>query len=873
MTRLRLCLPLAALLLAFGAALRAADRFVAFDGGDLCLTPSDGAPIAIYADPADQKGVGLAVGALTEDFGLVTGRRARVVATPAEARIVVGTLGHSAAIDRLAKQKRLDAGALRGKREMFLITVVDSQLVIAGSDRRGTIYGIYELSRQMGVSPWYWWADAPVAHRDRIYALRGTYTDGEPAVRYRGIFLNDEAPCLTSWVKNTYGTGYGDHRFYARVYELLLRLKGNLLWPAMWGWAFYADDPENSRLADEMGIVVGTSHHEPMARNHQEYARRRKDWGAWNYATNKAGLDRFFREGIERMKGTEDLVTIGMRGDGDEAMSAEADTRLLREIIDSQRRIIADVTGRKASETPQVWALYKEVLDYYDAGLRAPDDVIMLLCDDNWGTVRRLPTAAERQRTERERRKPLAQRRGGWGMYYHVDYVGAPRNSKWLCMLPIQNMWEQMTTCYDYGVDALWILNVGDLKPMEYPITLFLDMAWQPHRYGAADLLDHTRRFFAETLGADAEADAAPEASVAAEAARILNLALKYNGRVTAEMLDARTYDLASGEWEHAVAQYRRLALDARDLADRIPAPARDAYRQLLLHPVEAMANLYELYYAQAMNLALHAAGDPQCNEWADRCERAFRRDAELSRIYNKEMSGGKWDGMMVQKHIGYTSWNDDFGPTDRLPELRRLPDAEADAPTVGYTFTPSPGGGVVSIEAQHVYALTEPASAAARWTVLPLMGRTLSGLAVRPYIEPADGASLTYRFDLAGAAALPADSLAVEVTVKSNLAFARPEGHRYAVSLDGGEEREVNFNATLLDVQPYMYSVFYPTVARRVVKTTLRLPYDGSAGLHTLTLRPLDPGVVFEKIVIDLGGKRTTYLGEPESPHRRAAQ
>ena len=248
-------------------------------------------------------------------------------------------------------------------REKYVITTINNRVVIAGSDKRGTIYGVYELSRQLGVSPWYWWADAPVEQHSEAYVKHGVYTDGEPAVEYRGIFLNDEAPCLTSWVRNTFGTNYGDHHFYARVFELILRLKGNMLWPAMWQWAFYADDPENSRTADEMGVIISTSHHEPMARNHQEYARKRSEWGPWNYATNQKRLDQFFREGIERMKGTEDIVTIGMRGDGDEAMSDKTDTRLMERIVANQRKIIRQVTGRPAKETPQVWALYKEVQD------------------------------------------------------------------------------------------------------------------------------------------------------------------------------------------------------------------------------------------------------------------------------------------------------------------------------------------------------------------------------------------------------------------------------------------------------------------------------------------------------------------------------
>ena len=415
---------------------------------------------AVSFSEQEYEGVKMAIRNLQNDMQKVMG----TTATTTDVTIVIGTLGKNPAIDKL---KLAD---LKGKREKFIITTTaDNTIVIAGSDRRGTIYGVYELSRQLGVSPWYWWADVPVEQHEEAYMIKGTYTDGEPAVEFRGLFLNDEAPCLTSWVKNTFGTDYGDHRFYEKVFELILRLRGNMLWPAMWGWAFYADDAENGRTADRMGIIIGTSHHEPMARNHQEYARHRREWGAWNYQTNQAKLDQFFREGIERMKGTEDIVTIGMRGDGDEAMSEEADTKLLQRIVENQRKIIKEVTGKPASKTTQVWALYKEVLDYYDKGMRVPDDVIMLLCDDNWGNVRRVPT------TDRERRHA-----GGWGLYYHVDYVGAPRNTKWINVTQTQQMFEQLSLAYDYGIQRMWILNVGDLKPMEYPIQLFLDMAWSP---------------------------------------------------------------------------------------------------------------------------------------------------------------------------------------------------------------------------------------------------------------------------------------------------------------------------------------------------------------------------------------------------------
>ncbi|WP_114778608.1 glycosyl hydrolase 115 family protein [Botryobacter ruber] len=826
-----------------------ADPFVKFskEANSLPLV-QEGNPLPILLDQGDFEGVRIAVTSLQQDFQAVTGK-APVLLNAASGNkevILVGTIGKSKLIDGLLKSGKIKKKELAGKREKFIITTVDNPakgidraLVIAGSDKRGTIYGVYELSKQIGVSPWYWWADVPVVPNKNIYALPGQYTDGEPAVNYRGIFLNDEAPALTGWVKHTYGTDYGDHRFYARVFELILRLRGNYLWPAMWQWAFYQDDPLNSKTADTMGVIIGTSHHEPMARNHQEWTRKRKEHGAWNYATNQAVLDKFFREGIERVKGTEDVITIGMRGDGDEAMSEETDIKLLEKVVENQRKIIAETTKRPAKETPQVWALYKEVLDYYEKGMRVPDDVIMLLCDDNWGNVRRLPT-------KQELKHP-----GGWGMYYHVDYVGAPRNTKWLNVTPIQHMWEQLQLTYDYGVNKLWVLNVGDLKPMEYPITLFLDMAWNPTQYNANNLLDHARQFCAQQFGEE-QAD---------EAMRILNLYSKYNGRVTPEMLDRNTYNLETGEWKKVSDEYLKLEAEALRQYVSLKPEYRDAYKQLILFPVQAMANLYEMYYAQAMNHKLYAEKNPEANFWANKVEQTFKRDAFLMSDYNNVMSGGKWKNMMSQKHIGYTSWNDNF-PADKLPEIHRL--KEPEKAKGKYVFTPKDR--YVAIEAEHYYDLKNPASNAS-WTVIPYVGRTLSGIAVMPYSQPVEGAAVSYKMQL------PAEvrSATVHVVVKSTLAFKNLSGHRYAVSFNNGPETVVNFNSDLNEDPKNIYSVFYPTVARRVVEKKVKLDIPQTPdGVQTLTLKPLDPGVVFEKIVVDFGGYKPSYLFMDESPSKR---
>lgn len=810
----------------------AADRFVNFKQGDLLLNANN--RVEIYMDTNDCKGVSYAAHALLKDIKSVSGATATLTsdagflkkADTARPAILVGTIGHSAAIDQLVKQKRINGNLLKGKREKFIITLTDGQLVIAGSDRRGTIYGIYELSQQMGVSPWYDWADVPIEHHDSIFVNKGIYTDGEPAVRYRGIFLNDEAPCLTSWVKNTYGTEYGDHRFYQRVFELVLRLRGNMMWPAMWGWAFYADDAENEKTADEMGVVMSTSHHEPMARNHQEYARNRKGWGPWNYQKNKANLQKFFREGIERMKGTEQIVTIGMRGDGDEAMSEEADTKLMTNIINDQRKIIADVTGKKASETPQVWALYKEVLDYYDKGMKVPDDVTLLLCDDNWGNVRRVPNAKERKH------------KGGWGLYYHVDYVGAPRNSKMLNVTPVQNPWEQLTLAYENGIDRLWILNVGDLKPMEYPISQFMDMAWNPRKYDVNNITRHTRDWCAQQFG-ESQAD---------EAARILNLICKYNGRCTPEMLDKNTYSLENGEWQEVVNQYLQLEADALRQYNSLLASYHDAYRQIILFPIEMMSNLHQMYFAQAQNHALYKQGNPKANVWADECERLFKRDSLICDYYNHKMAGGKWNGMMTQKHIGYKSWNDDF-EKDTCPELFRVTSKDG--------VIISENNGVVEIEAPYYSSKTDAAEA--KWTEIPFMGKSVSAMTLMPYTKSVKGASITYKFKMQvsktsdGKAFNGKQKVRIHVITKSTLDYLNKGGLTYGVSLDGASPVEVNFNKDLNEKPENIYNIYYPTIATRIVDKVIELELPASSdSIHTLTLTPNDPAIVFEKIVID---------------------
>jgi hypothetical protein len=617
-------------------------------GGAFALVAGDHAA-PLWFDAADYAGVRRAIGDLQADVGRVTGVKPSTSSGQPDGAhaVIVGTLGHCAMIDALAASGKLDTRDLRGRWESFVITTVrapapglEDALVIAGSDKRGTIYGIYELSEQLGVSPWYWWADVPPRHRSAAYVLPGRFASGEPAVRYRGIFLNDEAPCLTGWAQEKFG-GLNS-KFYTKVFELLLRLRANYLWPAMWDNAFSEDDPANPRLADEYGIVMGTSHHEPMMRAHKEWTTRREQYGngQWNYATNAAALQRFFREGIARNGRYENIITIGMRGDGDEAMvstgSLESDMDLLRRIMADQRRIIGEEMHADPTKVPQLWALFTEVQKYYDHGLRPPDDVTLLWTDDNTGNLRRLPTREERTRS------------GGAGIYYHFDMHGGPFSYQWINTNPLPKIAEQMNLAHEYGADRIWIVNVGDLKPLELPIEFFLRFAWDPARWTKAGVAAYLRRWAGRDFG--------PEHATAI--ADVVARYTKYNGWRKPELITPETFSpLYYHEAERVGEAWRSLVADAENIYAGLPAAQRDAFYELVLHPAKASAVVTELNLAAGRNHVFAKQGRASTNAEADRVRELFREDQALTDYYNHQLAGGKWDHLMDQPHLGQFSW------------------------------------------------------------------------------------------------------------------------------------------------------------------------------------------------------------------------
>jgi hypothetical protein len=624
--------------------------------GDFALV-AHRAAVPLLVSGSDWPGVIRVVGDLSEDLKRVTDIQPTVIqrTTGLHDRdvVLVGTIGKSALIDDLIRRHKLDVSGVAGKWESAVTTIVEHPmpgirraLVIAGSDKRGTIFGVYDLSEQIGVSPWYWWADVRVPHRSELYVEAGRHTQEEPAVRYRGIFLNDEAPSLTGWVDEKFG-GYNS-KFYTHVFELLLRMKANYLWPAMWNSAFAADDPLNAKLADEYGIVMGTSHEEPMMRAEKEWTHANQ--GSWDYTTNAKAIDDFWRAGMLRDKDYEQVDTLGMRGINDTAMSAATNTEALEHIVANQREILKQTVNPDLTKVPQVWALYKEVQGYYNKGMRVPDDVTLLWCDDNWGNIRRLPTPEERNRS------------GGAGIYYHFDYVGGPRSYKWLNTYSITKVWEQMNLALEYGADRIWVVNVGDLKPMEFPIEFFLSMAHSPKRWGKDHLEEFTQMWSAREFGEEH----------AVEIASAMDDYTRYNARRKPEQLEPTTFSLTNfGEADRVEREWRELAARVDKLAIQLPEEERASFFELVQYPVDACATVAEMYIAAGRNALDARLGRAKANVDAAETRALFGRDAALSAAYNHTLLNGRWDHMMDQTHIGYTYWQEP--PLNAMPAVTEV--------------------------------------------------------------------------------------------------------------------------------------------------------------------------------------------------------
>jgi len=961
-----------------------------YQNGDFAL--AQGGQLAdVFIAPEDFKCDQIAANLFAEDVGRVTGHKPAMVTDAAKLRgpaVFIGTLGHSPVIDRLVTNGKLDAKQLQGQWESFIIATVaaplpgvDSAVVIAGSDRRGTAYGVFELSQAIGVSPWYWWADVVPAHRDNLFVAAGTRRFGPPSVQYRGIFINDEDWGLNPWAAKTFEPEVGNigPKTYAKICELLLRLKANTLWPAMHECSTpFNAIPENKVVADDYGIVMGSSHCEPLLRNNVgEWPA--DDQASYNFLTNPAGVTKYWEDRLVTNGQYENLYTIGMRGIHDGPMQGpQGEAQIvstLEQIFDVQRGLLAGHVNPDPAKVPQIFCAYKEVLDYFLRDLRVPPDVTVVFPDDNFGYIRYFPTPAQ-----------IAARPGGFGVYYHISYLGAPFSYVWLNTTPPALIWEEMSKAYAHGIQKFWMLNVGDLKPGEIGIDFFMQMAWDINKWNLQTLSNYLTEWAAQQFGP----------SQAPGIARILNAYYQLGYQRKPEHLQwniqgeaARASDLTAIDYGDEMTQrrqsYNDLIMRTKDLipAKAIPPTIKtigESFYELVYYPVGASASANDRFFAgELANYYLRegAAADIMHMKLSVAGAENFLRTS--TDRYNNEILNGKWKNLMpddvLQSDRSYRTpvWQppaelakfqpsgppgvcvliegkrERLGPGESasLPhfdpftdskhyiagidsgashdEWSAQPDTDwikvdhnliispdnglesrrlwfsidwAKAPkgenvsgniviTDGKsTFTvtvpifnpvsPTPAqlagkfvesDGVVSMEAEHFSRKVDRPGAA--WQVIPGLGRTGDAVSVfpttAPSVEVAQAATnapvLNYDFYLFK----PGD-----VTIHYNLIPTQPiqygQGLRFAVALDDAPPQLVTITAgTGGEVGSNGTPAWMHNVLDNSTSTTTRHTI-AAAGAHTLKIYMVDPGVLLEKIVIDAGGLRPSYLGPPET-------
>ncbi|WP_199514832.1 glycosyl hydrolase 115 family protein [Nucisporomicrobium flavum] len=936
------------------------------------------APIVVSA--GDHAGVIRVADDLQTDLEKVTGVRPAVGHDTLPAGrdpIILGTVGKSPLIDRMVAAGRLDVRGLAGKWETTVEQIVEHPLpgvrrafVIAGSDQRGTIYGAYDLSKRIGISPWHFWDDVPVRHRDALYALPGRHTQGTPAVKYRGFFINDENPATGTWAPGYFGPGKApgypgglNAAYYARVFEAMLRLRANYLWPAVWGRAFAEDDPQNHATASYYGVVMGTSHEAPMMRGIEEWNRHAKNGtdpyggnGEWSFRRNSDAIKAYWRDGAERMARDkiEGVITLGMRGNGDVSLPDGDGIDLMSSIIDTQRQILRD-TGLIGA--PQVQTLYKEVQRYWDQGYRPPDDVTVVFCDDNWGNMRKFPDAS------------MPERSGGYGMYYHFDYVGGGRNYKWVDTVNLTNTWEQLHRAYTSGIDRLWMVNVGDMKNEEEPLQFFLDYAWNPNAIPLHKLGEWERQYAAQNFGpalAPAIADLLADYGYLQSRRKpeLLNRRITFNPTTNEIVYDDQgtPFSLTDyREMDRVTAEWQVLGARADRLRRLVPAAWQDAFYQLVYYQVKGTANLYALRRAEFTNILYAAQGRASTNDLADVAEARFAEDQAMNDYYNTGLAGGKWKNWQLQPKIGYGNverygpnapWQQpekdnvalpdeiypylkrievpaaaglgvalDGGDAQVLPEFSpwqsqpqqyidvfnkgttpfayritagkpwvrvtpaagrvgkevratvRVDWSRAPAGTTSVPITISGAGEQVVVQAPVRKPALRPSGFAeangyvsmlaphytrkvGQWQLLPRIAKTGDGLTPLG----GDGARLEYAMTLTTTGPVRVSA----VLSPRNDTLPTP-GLRYAISVDDQAPQTVDITAATGANATTMNRQWERNTSDNVNVTTTTHTID-RAGTHTLKFWMVDPTVILQKLVVDTGGVKYSYLGPPES-------
>jgi len=628
----------------------------------------------IFCEASALGGVKRVAGTVSEDLSLVTGKKPNVTNRLEDCRngnvVIVATLGQSALMDSLMERRLLDAKDIAGKRECYLMKLVETPfsefpnikqvLLIIGSDKRGTIYGMFRLSELCGVSPLVFWGDAIPEKKEKVrLEFANDIVSKEPSVKYRGFFINDEWPAFGKWCAERYGDV--NAKAYDKVFELVLRLKGNYMWPAMWNSSFWQDGPdlENARLANEYGVVIGTSHHEPLCRAGVEWQRQYKNYGddnAWSFVSNSDAITEFWKGGIQRSKGLENVITIGMRGENDSHLMGKDATvqdniAVLKKAITVQNQLIKDIVNPDLREVPRMFAIYKEVEDFFfgvdgSEGLRdwsGIDDVILLLSDDNHGNLRAIPQPTD---------KPHG---GGYGIYYHFDYHGAPVSYEWLNHTNLVKAWEQLTMAYEHGIREMWIVNVGDIKGNEYPLSFFMNLAYDYEKWGVSNLdsaAEYTRQWL------DAQFGNAVSAEQKTQIHGILDAYTWWSAVRIPESLNPSVFKNNFHEIENTRGAIVNVMSKADTLRKELPQQCLSAYESMVYYPVMAFFNSMLVNLEAAMNHIHADRGTLVTNQFSSSLLEKISLDRHYVDEFHKFL-GGKWNHMMESAHMCFRSWDD----------------------------------------------------------------------------------------------------------------------------------------------------------------------------------------------------------------------
>ncbi|MBP5492118.1 MAG: glycosyl hydrolase 115 family protein [Clostridiales bacterium] len=617
--------------------------------------------------------IGAVFGAVPETLEIktLTKTRAKKITYP----ILIGTVGvggKNSCLDTLSKAALIDLSTITGKREVYLQKVIrtlpagvflpqdSTALVIAGSDKRGTVYGLFALSEKLGVSPFIDWLDVK-PEKKSTFTLKDTYTfiSKEPSVRFRGFFINDEWPAFGNYCNKRFG-GF-NAKCYEHVFELLLRLKGNYMWPAMWSAIFPNDGPglASAELADELGVVMGMSHHEPCLRQGEEYRYLRGPksiYGdAWNFLSNEKGITKFWEDGLKRSGKFENVITVGMRGEADTAIMGKDATLkdnidLLRKVLKTQNKLIKKYVNPNLDEVPRMLALYKEVEPYFYGDEKTPglmDDpelegVTLMLCDDNYGNLRTVPTPHMRKH------------KGGYGMYYHFDYHGFPISFEWFNTTHLSKVWEQMTMAYDFDIRDLWIVNVGDIFSNEYPLAYFLDLAYDFDRWGTSNknsAHEYTKYFVEKHMG-----QVLSSAQKKKTEALLLGYTRITHARRTEAMNDSVYAPFAYEETDKVLEKTASLMKDTQRLYDGLSGNASYRFYEIVYLPLMANLNVQKMWLLTTLNHAYAKIGSTYALSLADEIDACLEKDKELVNELHK-IHGGMWYGMGLSEHIGFKNW------------------------------------------------------------------------------------------------------------------------------------------------------------------------------------------------------------------------